>query len=236
MEKFILSNSKSIQTNYQQWDLKSFDEILSPSINTDDNNNQQINLSIIEQEINLARDQGYQNGFEQGYADGLIQGTEQGTAKATQEALQQNQQLQFELRQQFDTLINQYQTDLIDARENIAQQILLLSLDLAQAMVKTALTVQPELVVNIIKQAINNLPYLQLPAKLYINPIDAELLNQSIGDELTQSDWKIILDTNIAPGGCKINTATNQIDATIANRWQYLQLALGQNTDWLKFE
>jgi flagellar assembly protein FliH len=35
-------------------------------------------------------------------------------------------------------------------------------------------------------------------------------------------------------GGCRIETASNQIDATIGTRWDRITAALGKDTDWLK--
>ncbi|HEU4372339.1 MAG TPA: FliH/SctL family protein, partial [Telluria sp.] len=39
-------------------------------------------------------------------------------------------------------------------------------------------------------------------------------------------------DAAIARGGCKVDTATNQIDAQIATRWERLTHSLGANIDW----
>jgi flagellar assembly protein FliH len=40
-------------------------------------------------------------------------------------------------------------------------------------------------------------------------------------------------DPAIARGGCKVDTATNQIDAQAGARWQRLAHSLGKNLDWL---
>ena len=38
----------------------------------------------------------------------------------------------------------------------------------------------------------------------------------------------------IARGGCRIETANGQIDATIATRWQQVLAALGQTSEWME--
>jgi flagellar assembly protein FliH len=44
----------------------------------------------------------------------------------------------------------------------------------------------------------------------------------------------VVEDGQIARGGCKIDTASNQIDATAASRWHRLTSALGNNNvEWL---
>jgi flagellar assembly protein FliH len=224
------SNPDSLQNHCQAWDLISFDDINDSQKTNHENSSDHLTPSVIEQQNNADKAQGYQTGFDQGYADGLEQGFEQASLKAEEE----HSQLQVQFSEKFNALFNVYENDLNNARENIATEILEFSLYLTQAMVNTALKIQPELLITIIEQSLNALPCLELPAKLHINPLDAPLVDETLGQQLMQSGWKIIKDPNIEPGGCKINTATNEIDASIATRWQYLQLSLGQSTEWLK--
>ena len=228
------SNPDSLQNHCQTWDLKSFDDINDAQKTNHENSPDHLTSSDIEHQNNADKAQGYQSGFDQGYADGLEQGLAQGFEQASLKAEEEYSQLQVQLSEKFNALFNVYENDLNNARENIATEILEFSLYLTQAMVNTALKIQPELLITIIEQSLNALPCLEFPAKLHINPLDAPLVDETLGQELTQSGWKIIKDPNIEPGGCKINTATNEIDASIATRWQYLQLSLGQSTEWLK--
>ena len=228
------SNPDSLQSHCQAWDLISFDDINDSQKTNHVNSPDHLTPSDIEQQNNADKALGYQAGFDQGYADGLEQGLAQGFEQASLKAEEEYSQLQVQLSEKFNALFNVYENDLNNARENIATEILEFSLYLTQAMVNTALKIQPELLITIIEQSLNALPCLELPAKLHINPLDAPLVDETLGQQLTQSGWKIIQDPNIEPGGCKINTATNEIDASIATRWQYLQLSLGQSTEWLK--
>jgi flagellar assembly protein FliH len=228
------SNPDSLQNDCQAWDLISFDDINDAQKTNHENSPDHLTPSVIEQQNNADKAQGYQSGFDQGYADGLEQGLAQGFEQASLNAEEEYSQLQVQLSEKFNALFNVYENDLNNARENIATEILEFSLYLTQAMVNTALKIQPELLITIIEQSLNALPCLEFPAKLHINPLDAPLVDETLGQQLTQSGWKIIQDPNIEPGGCKINTATNEIDASIATRWQYLQLSLGQSTEWLK--
>ena len=56
-----------------------------------------------------------------------------------------------------------------------------LALDLAKAMLKTALAVRPELVLPIVAEAIHYLPALQQPALLFLHPDDALLVKNAHG-------------------------------------------------------
>ena len=44
---------------------------------------------------------------------------------------------------------------------------------------------------------------------------------------------RVVEDAAIGRGGCKVDTATNQIDAQAASRWARLTNALGKNIEWL---
>ncbi|OYX24758.1 MAG: flagellar assembly protein FliH, partial [Hydrogenophilales bacterium 32-62-9] len=119
------------------------------------------------------------------------------------------------------------------ADEIISQQILDLSIDLARALLKPALAIRPELVIPIVKEAVRYLPVLHQPALLFLNPSDALLVKARIGDELEKMGWQIADDGQLEPGGCRVETASNQIDASLPTRWQRLTAALSKNSDWL---
>ncbi len=75
---------------------------------------------------------------------------------------------------------------------------------------------------------------LQQPAILMLNPLDAEIVRNAIGEELDKGGWRVVEDAQIGRGGCKVDTASNQIDAQAASRWQRLTNALGKNdVEWL---
>jgi flagellar assembly protein FliH len=111
--------------------------------------------------------------------------------------------------------------------------VLELALHLARNMVRTAFEVRPELILPVVREAIDYLPTLQQPALLVLNPEDALIVRGSIGHELDKSGWRIVEDGKLARGGCRIDTASNQIDAQIASRWQRLAHALGRDVQWL---
>ena len=119
------------------------------------------------------------------------------------------------------------------ADETIAADVLELALRLARGMVRTAFDVRPELIVPVVREAIGYLPVLQQPALLSLHPEDALIVRQGMADELTKGGWRIIEDAGIARGGCKVETASNQIDAQAQARWHRLTHALGANVEWM---
>jgi flagellar assembly protein FliH len=66
-----------------------------------------------------------------------------------------------------------------------------------------------------------------------LNPEDAKTVREGIGEELDKGGWRVIEDAQVERGGCKIDTASNQIDAQASARWQRLTYALGKDVSWL---
>jgi len=172
-----------------------------------------------------ARQQGYAEGHEAGMATGLASGHEDGLAVGRAEAAAELANLQG-IAAAFGDAVTQ-------ADEAIAADVLELALHLAKNMVRTAFEVRPELILPVVREAVDYLPSLQQPALLILHPEDALIVRGSIGHELEKSGWRLVEDRNVARGGCRIDTASNQIDAQIASRWQRLSHALGRNVEWL---
>lgn len=157
----------------------------------------------------------------EGYAAGLGQGLAAGRNEATAEIAQ--------LRQIADA----FSSAAVQANEFIAQDMLDLTLDLAKAMLKTTLAVHPEILIPVVKEAITYLPTLQQPALLFLHPADLLLVRNYMGDQLDNAGWQTLGDTQIERGGCRVETASNQIDATTSSRWQRLAAVLGKDHSWM---
>jgi flagellar assembly protein FliH len=179
-----------------------------------------ITLPTIEQ-ISGIQEQARQEGYNAGHAEGLAKGYADGQQKAALEATR------------LSDLANTFTTEVGKADETISQQVLDLSVDLARALLKSALGIRPELVIPIVKEAVRYLPALHQPALLFLNPDDAVLVKEKIGDELTKTGWQLTDDAQLERGGCRVETASNQIDATLPTRWQRLTAALSKDSDWL---
>ena len=173
-----------------------------------------------------AREEGYAEGLDASQAEGHAAGYEEGLALGRAEAAEELEHLR-QLATTFGDAVTQ-------ADEAISNDVLELALHLARGMVRTAFDVKPDLILPIVREAIDYLPNLQQPALLMLHPEDALIVRSSIGHELDKSGWRVVEDESIARGGCRVDTASNQIDAQIASRWQRLTHALGKNIEWLE--
>lgn len=209
---------KEQQSAYQRWELASFGD---DRISTQQQNSAETakkNAEMLAQQREEARKQGYAEGLEKGRADGL----KAGRADAEKEAARMRQ------------IADSFSSEIARTDETVASDLLNLALDLAKAMLKTALNVRPELVLPIVSEAVRYLPSVQQPALLVLNPKDAELVRSHMADELAKAGWRVTEEVQMERGGCRIETASNQIDATPQVRWQRIADALGKQQDWLE--
>lgn len=219
---------KERQSAYERWEMTSFDEVPAAARAADKADTaaadaaaatqQAANSAAMAKQSEDARAQAHA----EGYAAGLTEGR---AAGKTQLAQEQNRLLQ---------IAEAFGTEVAQANELIAADMLDLSLDLAKALLKTTLQVRPEVVIPVVRDAIHYLPTLQQPALLHLHPDDAALIKTHMGDEISTAGWRIVEDTHMTRGGCRVETASNQVDATTETRWQRIAAALGKESEWLK--
>jgi flagellar assembly protein FliH len=189
------------------------------------------------EELEAMREAARQEGFAQGLDEGRTQGHAEGHAAGHAEGFAagsaEGEQAAKEELEQLRTVAASFGDAVSQADETIAKDVLDLALRLARGMVRTGLDVRPELIMSVVRDAINQLPILQQPALLMLNPQDAELVRHGMAEELATGGWRIIENGAIARGGCRVETASNQIDAQVEARWQRLTHALAANVDWL---
>jgi flagellar assembly protein FliH len=191
---------------YQRWELNSLDESASQPVLT-------VPLPTAEEVENTHR-QAHQEGFAAGYREG------KGKADAELARLVQ-------LMSALDGSLNQFD-------EVLTQSLLSLALDISRKMLHEALRVRPELVIPVVREAVNSLPQASQHPHLKLHPEDAALVRTLMADELNHFHWKLIEDSRVARGGCRVETTNSEIDATMENRWERILVALGREGAWLE--
>lgn len=167
-----------------------------------------------------------QEAYDEGYKTGLQNGFTEGLAQAEQQLADEKNQLM--------QLATQFSSALKERDAGIAEAVLTLSLELAKAMVKTKLEIDPQAVLPIVLDAMHYLPQVQAPARLIVHHEDAKLLRTYLADELAEQHWQVLEDSSIERGGCLVETGENHIDATNEMRWKRITEALSHHDDWHK--
>lgn len=188
---------------YQRWELASFDTRASRA---------SIALTTAEQVERI-----HQQSREEGYAAGY----QEGRAQAAQEA------------QRLRTLLENLGGALGKLDQNVAEALLALALDIARRMLGQALKLRPELVLPVIQEAVRCLPQFDQTVRLVLHPQDAMLVRAHLAEHPPASGWLIVEDAQLACGGCRVETASGEVDATLQNRWRRVLAALGSTEEWM---
>lgn len=193
-------------TAYQRWELPAFDIAkVADAVPT---------VAKLEQIQLQAHEEGYNAGYAKGYAEGA--------QKTHAEA------------QRLTVMIGALEKELQQVDQQIAQDLLSLALEIAKQMLQQTLKVKPDLLLGVVREAISELPHFNQHAHLVLHPADAELVRTSMGEQLTHTDWKIFEDAQMERGGCRVETAHSQIDATLATRWKRVVSSIGRDSTWLE--
>lgn len=221
---------------YQRWQIASFDQPAKPqpaeknatkpappSGNTAEAGETVVEIPFptaeaLEQISETARAEGFQMGYEEGRAASKAE-----LAKFTEEQMQQ-----------LCAIVGNLQVSIAHLDQNIADQLLDLGLEVAAQVLRGGLTVQRELLLPTIREAVAELPLHHGTISLYFNPEDAHSLRDPLSEQLSHTGAHIVPDSSITPGGCRITAGNCEIDATIETRWKRVLEAIGANPrEWL---
>jgi flagellar assembly protein FliH len=224
-------------TAFERWELASFDPIPQAKPVTPQANpalqarlaSEKLAAEELQNIKQSAHKEGYANGFEEGKQTGITSGHQEGyqtgyTSGINQAALE---------AEQIHLLMKSLQTALNQIDDQLAQSLLDLSLEIARKMVMEALQVKPEIILKIVSAAIGGLPQFNQNAHLLLNPEDVDLVKKHMGDNLTSAGWKIFPSTRVTKGGCQVETAHSNVDASNETRWKRIVESIGQDKSWL---
>jgi flagellar assembly protein FliH len=167
--------------------------------------------------VNQARDEGFRHGLEVGFAKGLAVG---------ESNAQQHDQ-------QFGALAAGLQNAVAGIDETVANELLELALELARQVVRTHLEVRRDAIVPVIHEALNSVIAMARHPCLVMHPIDAEIVQREMADEIKAHNCRIAADERMARGGVRIDDASFELDATLPTRWARTLATLGLQDDWL---
>ncbi len=130
-------------------------------------------------------------------------------------------------------LVNTLSREMTELDAQVADGVLDLAIIIARRMVGESLNVRPELLLNTVREALQMLGQARAPARLLLHPEDARLIREHLGDQCSAGGWTIAEDSAMTRGGCRLESAGGELDATLHTRWQRVLAALGRSGDWL---
>ena len=168
------------------------------------------------------RQEGYRVGYESGHAEGLVAGHTESQENGKQ------------LAKQLAQAISRFDAGVAELEHTVANELLALALEIARKITHQTVKVRPEIILNVIHEALGQLPLLH--ATVHLNPEDAALVRENSDEQLIHAGHRILNDPNLERGDVVIEAGGTNLDARLATRWQRVIAALDQDAEWLAEE
>jgi flagellar assembly protein FliH len=158
---------------------------------------------------------GRKEGLAQGHAQGYAAGLAAGEAAASAQA------------EQLRALASALPEALRRADTEIAETLLALALDVARQVVHRTLRVEPGWILPLVQDLLHMEPALRGEPRLLLHSDDVALVKGALEAELQTAGWQVRADDTISRGGCLVQAATGEQDATVETRWARVTAAIG---------
>ena len=150
------------------------------------------------------------------------QGFQQGQEAGLQQALQEGQQQQAVLTEHWQHMVSDFQQTLDALDSVIASRLMQMALTAAKQIIGQAPICDGSALLNQIQQLIQQEPMFKGKPQLRVNPADFERVKLQLGASLSMNGWRLLADSQIHSGGCKVSAEDGDMDASLATRWHEL--------------
>jgi len=155
-----------------------------------------------EAEIERIKQAAYQEGLELGRRDGVAAGQTFMSQQATR----------------LGELLSVLEQGFHDTDPELENELLFLTLAVAKQVLRRELKTDPGQIIAVIREALGELPSGAAFTRLSMHPEDAAFVRKALSLEGQATSLDIREDPTFSRGGCKIETDTSQIDASIETR------------------
>ncbi|OIN54054.1 flagellar assembly protein FliH [Pseudomonas costantinii] len=160
------------------------------------------------EELEAIRQEAYNEGFAAGEKDGFRSATLKVRQEAEESLSVKLASLERLMGGLFDPIAeqdSQLEKAMVGLVEHIARQVIQRELVLDSSHIE-----------SVMREALKLLPLGIGNVRLYINPQDFEQVKAL--RERHEETWRIVEDTSLQPGGCRVETEHSRIDATVETR------------------
>lgn len=153
--------------------------------------------------------------YEKGRRDGFAEGQE----AVRRERVQSSQRV--------DRALAELRARFSDLEANGADAVFELALEVARQVVRREVAVDRDAVLPALREAVAAVIDEQTNPRVHLNPDDLQAIAHELEADGLLKGCRFIPDAGIAPGGCRVETAQCEVDATLETRWRRVMAALG---------
>lgn len=185
----------------------------------------------IQKEENL-RQMGYAEGYGAGYAEGFAKGHDQAALAGQQQLDDYIATEGRDIAHRFAGLFEKVQTQLAQEEQGIAQGILELSCEIARQVLRKELSINPNVLQPVIREALGMLVLDNRAATVRLHPVDADVVAGTVREDFGGLNLALIPDPSVTQGGCLVECAGAVVDGTVEKRWHRAVASLGLESRW----
>lgn len=193
-------------------------------------------LGVTAEEMQEIFDAAEKDGFEQGHKEGFNKGNAEGYEAGRQQGLMEMRAQLVAEQQRFQKL-TQALLGPINAQDDDVEHLLLdVICTLTQSVVQRELLIDSSHILGLVKSAVDTLPIGSKNIRVCLNPDDLAAVETYAAEQ--QLNWHFFGDSELLPGGCRIETPESRVDFSVSSRLQTVleqflskQLANGDSDD-----
>ncbi|MDF1485771.1 flagellar assembly protein FliH [Ramlibacter sp. H39-3-26] len=175
--------------------------------------------------LRQAREEGFAQGLEQGRCETALEWQRRMDGYIADEGQEKARRL--------GELVQAVDAGLAALEQRMAQQVLQLACAIARQVVRQEITINPNVVEPVVREAMGTLVADGRPAVIRLHPQDLDAVQQPLQDEFAgASSVRWVGDAALSPGGCVVESAGMVIDGTVEKRWVRAVAALGIDVPW----
>ncbi len=159
------------------------------------------------EQLEAIQKEAYEEAYRQGQEAGRKAGHEEGLAEARTQT------------QRLEQVLHALAEPLEDVDEQVLEEMTALVIAIARQLIRRELHSSPDEIVAVVRESLAALPSSAQNIRVYLHPDDHALIRQTLSMEGGEAQhWQLVDDPVMTRGGCRVESATSRIDATVEKR------------------
>lgn len=178
-----------------------------------------IRTTAYEDGFNEGKEAGFTQGLEEGKLQGLNEGHEQGLAQGLEQGFTEGKVKIDAQTLHWEQLVSRLYRPLERLDDSVEFQLVKLATTVAEQMTRCEVTVNPQVILQALKQGVEALPVNEQTIIIALNPEDLLFVQDAFSEsECQKRGWDLRSEPTLLRGDCQIQTQTSSIDYTFSTR------------------
>jgi flagellar assembly protein FliH len=168
------------------------------------------------QGLEAGRIQGVKEGHETGLKQGIQEGYEQGQTQGYQDGLNAGEEELQKILNNLDMNLQNIQQYYKTRRDELSYWLSALIEEVSRQVIRTELKLQPDMVMNIVRETVQHLPDDNSQLTVHMHPEDVTQLRKANPD--FSKTWTLLEDDTVLPGDCRVISEQAEASASVEER------------------